>query len=172
MFNDTKMFTDIMKKLYESKKVTIGIDLDYSFEKMMETNETRLQFLNQIFTDIEEEKLSDECRELFNNSIRFISSFLNGDFKKTISVSEVYENDKNDCLIIPKQSDIDYLYSLINANMIMYESFYQDSEYTIELPKDSFNMNMKRILKVEYYNLAHLFGLTQSEIVEDDNKNL
>ena len=172
MFNETKIFTDIMKKLYESKKVTIGIDLDYSFEKMMETNETRLQFLNQIFTDIEEEKLSDECRELFNNSIRCISSFLNGDFKKTISVSEVYENDKNDCLIIPKQSDIDYLYSLINANMIMYESFYQDSEYTIELPKDSFNMNMKRILKVEYYNLAHLFGLTQSEIVEDDNKNL
>ena len=87
-------------------------------------------------------------------------------------MSEVYENDKNDCLIIPKQSDMDYLYSLINANMIMYESFYQDSEYTIELPKDSFNMNMKRILKVEYYNLAHLFGLTQSEIVEDDNKNL
>lgn len=172
MFNVTKIFTDIMKKLYESKKVTIGIDLDYSFEKMMETNETRLQFLNQIFTDIEEEKLSDECRELFNNSIRFISSFLNGDFKKTISVSEAYENDKNDCLIIPKQSDIDYLYSLINANMVMYESFYQDSEYTIELPKDSFNMNMKRILKVEYYNLAHLFGLTQSEIVEDDNKNL
>lgn len=77
MFNKTKIFTDIMKKLYESKKVTIGIDLDYSFEKMMETNETRLQFLNQIFTDIEKEKLSDECRELFNNSIRFISSFLN-----------------------------------------------------------------------------------------------
>lgn len=97
----------------------------------------------KIFTDIEEEKLSDECRELFNNSIRFISSFLNGDFKKTISASEAYENDKNDCLIIPKQSDIDYLYSLINANMVMYESFYQDSEYTIELPKDSFNMNMK-----------------------------
>lgn len=172
MFNETKIFTDIMKKLYESKKITVEMDLNYSFEKMMETNETRLQFLNQIFTDIKEEKLSDECRELFNNSIEFISSFLNGNFKKMFSVSEVYENDKDDCLIIPTQGDIDYLYSLIDANMVMYESFYQDSEYTIELPKDSFNMNMKRILKVEYYNLAHLFGLTQSEIVEDDRKNL
>ena len=83
MIKESKKFTDIMKELYESKRITTK--LNYSFKEMMESNKSRLMFLNELFNDIEVGNLSEECQELFKRNITFIKSFLNGDFKRNIS---------------------------------------------------------------------------------------
>lgn len=170
MLKESRKFAVVMKELYETKRVTMKVN--YSFEDMMKSNETRLKFLSEMFDDIEVGNLSEECQDLFEANIDFIKSFLNGDFKKTVAINKLYDDDKDHCLVIPKQSDIDYLYTLIDINMELFEAFYKDSEFMVKLPDNSFNMNMERVLNVDYYNLAHLFGLTQSEPVPDKKKNL
>ncbi len=170
MIEESKEFASTLKALYESRRITV--DLDYTFEDMMKSNETRLEFLNGLFDDVEMGNLSGECIELLDRSIDFIRAFINGEFKENIHVDKKFYEDESKCLIIPTQNDIQILYKIIEANLLLYKLYYKDNGYTIKLPEKSFNMNMTRVLNIDYHNLAHIFGLTQSEPEPDKKKNL
>lgn len=170
MIKETKQFKDILQRMYELER--INANLNYSFEKLMQSNLTRLNFLNKIFRDIKKDNLSNECRHIFDESIDFIFNYLNGNYSSEIEIPEKYNKDKNYCLIVPTQEDIQYLFSLIDLNVELYNNYYKDNEINLELPKNSFNMNMERVLVIKWKNLSHLLGLTQTELVEDKNKNL
>ena len=170
MLKTSQKVAEILKGLYESEKVTV--QLDYSFETVMNSNTNRMAFLNQLFENINTGKLSEECLALFDENIDFLHKFMNGEINVEISVPEVYANDANNCLIVPTQEDIKYLFSLIEANINLYETNYKSKRFALTLHNNSFNMNMGRILEIKYKNLAHLLGLTQNEQEENENKNL
>lgn len=170
MIKITKKINDIFKALYESEN--IYIIPKHSFSEIMESNESRIDYLNHLFDKIANNELSEECCILFKENIDFLHSFMIGDYNSELTIPQKYFDDKETCLIIPKEEDLEYLFKLIEANKKMYEALYKNKKIMIELPKNSFNQNMIRVLEIEEYNLAHLLGLTDSEPQPDPNKNI
>lgn len=170
MIDQSKKFYSILKELYNVSKDYIRYE--YSFDEIMNSNESRLDFLLQIFGAINEKKVNSTCKELFDKNIDFIYLYINGEYTNPISVSEKYFNDKNDCLIVPTQREMIDLFKLIKDNIVIYNALYKDEHYLLKLPDNTFNMNMYRILEIKYENLAHLMGLTESESKPDPKKNL
>lgn len=162
----SKKYAEVLKALYTSEKATIH--LDYSFEDMMQTNETRLSFLNDLFVQIEKNNLSDECLTLFAKNIEFLYDFINGKFDCEIAVPERFYEDMSDCKIIPTQEDIKYLFELIKQNVEVFSEIYEGRYFSIDLPDQSFNMNMTRNFEIKRKNIAHLLGLTEGK----DKSNL
>lgn len=162
----SKKYAEVLKALYTSEKATIH--LDYSFEDMMQTNETRLSFLNDLFVQIEKNNLSDECLTLFAKNIEFLYDFINGKFDYEIAVPERFYEDMSDCKIIPTQEDIKYLFELIKQNVEVFSEIYEGRYFSIDLPDQSFNMNMTRNFEIKRKNIAHLLGLTEGK----DKSNL
>ena len=170
MIEVSKKINNIFKTLYENEG--IQITSQYSFEDIMKSNESRIDYLNHLFDKIANEELSEECYSIFKDSIDFLHDFMNGNYSSELTIPQKYFDDKENCLIIPKEEDLEYLFKLIEANKEMYDFLYKNKEFIIELPKNSFNQNMIRILEIKEYNLAHLLGLTDSEPTPDPNKNI
>lgn len=170
MINISKQFNDIMQQMYESERITV--DIKHSYEEVMQSNLTRLKFINGIFKNIEKGKLSEEYRYIFDQNVDFIFNYFNGNYRTELTIPDKYNKDKEYCLIIPSQEDMQFLFSLIDLNVELYNTYYKNNEFILELPNRSFNMNMERRLTVKWKNLAHLLGLTQTELEPDKNKNL
>lgn len=170
MIKITQKINNIFKALYESEG--IQITSKYSFSEIIKSNESRIDYLNHLFDKIANDELSEECCIIFKESIDFLHDFMNGDYNSELTIPQKYFDDKETCLIIPKEEDLEYLFKLIEANKEMYEVLYKNKKIMIELPQNSFNQNMIRILEIEEYNLAHLLGLTDSEPILDPNKNI
>jgi len=170
MIKITRKIEEIFKSLYESEKVSIS--KYQSFDEIMESNESRIKYLIGLFEKIENDELSEECKKIFTKNIEFLHSFIMGDLNEEFTVPNKFFYDKEECLIIPNEAEIEYLISLIEANKTMFEHLYKNKGITIELPKNSFHQNMRRILEVQEYNLAHLLGLTESEPTPDPSKNV
>lgn len=170
MIKITQKINNIFKALYESEGVQIASK--YSFSEIMKSNESRIEYLNHLFDKIANDELSEECYIIFKENIDFLHDFMNGDYSSELTIPQKYFDDKETCLIVPKEEDLEYLFKLIEANKEMYEILYKNKKIMIELPQNSFNQNMIRILEIEEYNLAHLLGLTDSEPKLDPNKNI
>lgn len=170
MIENSRNINNIFRMLYESDKLkTITKN---SFEYVMKSNESRLDYLNRLFKKIKNNELNRETSIIFDENIDYIYSFINGEYNNELTVPKKYFDDKETCLIIPTEDDLDYLFKLIEANKKMYEMLYKNNKIIIDLPKKTFNQNMTRILSIEEHNLAHLLGLTESESTLDPNKNI
>ena len=132
----SKKINNLLKKLYDGTHVTLGIK--ESFAKVMETNGSRLMFLNILFDNINRDDLSEECRKLFDQNIDFIYAFMNGKLNMEIPVPKVYLEDMDKYEIIPTQDDIRFLFTLIEQNVKMYNLFYKNKEFYCVLPDNSF----------------------------------
>ena len=132
---------------------------------------SRLRYLNDFLEQAEKKKLNPACQKLLEKNIEFIKDFMNGEFSKEIDVPKKYFEDKSDCLIVPTETELEYLFNIIKSNKTMFEMLYQNNKFKIDLPKNTFNQNMTRILEIKKHNLAHLLGFTDSEPTPDPNKN-
>lgn len=167
MIELSKKMEEIFKSLYESERVNLGYEI--SFSDIMKSNVSRLEFLTKLLNDIEDNAVSFDTKQLIEDNIDFINSFLHGDYSKGIAVPKkyVYDMDKNS--IVPRDKDLDYLFTLIETNVDIFNYIYSDNDIILRLPDKSFNMNMERILQIKKKNLAHLMGLTESELGNKDN---
>lgn len=170
MENPSKRFELVFRQMYESEKINVKSNISYN--DIIKNNKSRLAFLNFLLDMAEKENLSFECKELLENNIDFIHSFLNGDYFVEIPVPKKYFDDMWDCLIVPSQEELNYMFSLIEQNVAIYDSTYKNCDFLLKLPDNSLNMNMYRVLEVKKKNLAHLIGLTDSEKQPNPNKNL
>ncbi len=161
----SRKYSEIMKDLLEASRIK------YSFNDIMNSNETRLSFLNELFINIEEDNLSDECLELFENNIDFLHKFINGEVESEISVPYEFFDDMDEFSIIPTQEDLKLLFKLVEINTKIFQTYYDNKKFYLILPDNSFNMNMGRILEIKYRNIAHLLGLNDSDPEESENKN-
>lgn len=165
MIKRTKKFYKVMKQLYDGTKVQTN--LNESFEEIMENNSSRLQFLNEMFDNINKNLISQELVQIFDESLEFIKSFINGEDTKTIEIPEKYYRDMNACTLVPTTSDMQLLFSSIDSIKKLYDLFYNSKEYDITLPKNTFNQYMTKTISIEKRNLAHLLGLTEHEDKEN-----
>ena len=170
MIKITRKIEEIFKSLYESEKVSISTY--QTFDEVMESNESRIKYLIGLFEKIENDELSEDCKKIFTENMEFLHSFITGDLNEEFTVPNRFFNDKEECLIIPNDADIEYLIKLIKANKEMFELLYENKGIIIELPKKTFHQNMRRILEIQEYNLAHLLGITESEPTPDPSKNV
>ena len=169
MIKNSKKISTIFENLYFSERATCGAP--YQFEQIMASNKSRLEYLNELLEKLRYKELNKETKRLLLENIEFIHSFINGKYNKSFSVPKKYYLDKDECSIVPTDTELDHLFHLIEANKTMFDLLYKGKKYTIELPKNSFNQNMVRVLQIQEYNLAHLLGLTDSEQEHDSNKN-
>ena len=166
----TKQIDDIFKALYKSEGISIS--QSYTYDQIIESNSSRLDYLNHLFEKIENNELSEECSNIFSENIDFIHNFMNGKYNRELTVPKKYFDDKELCFIVPQPEDLEYLFKLFEANKEMFEILYKNKRFMIELPRNSLNQNMKRILEIYEHNLAHLLGLTESEPTPNLNKNI
>ncbi len=164
---ESKKFENVMSCLYATSNARMSM----SFDNMMKDNISRLDFINGLFNDYKKEELSPECRRVFEDNIDFINSFINGEYNRFISIPRKYANDRDQYLIIPSQKEINYLLDLIKLNVRLYDAYYKDNEIIVELPNDTFNKNMTRILSVKEDKVAHLLGLTDSSLSDSKTSN-
>jgi len=170
VIEDSKKVEKIFKALCysETQKNNIG----YIYRKIMSSNESRLTYLNHLFNAIKRNEVNDSCESIFRQNIDFLHEFMNRQNNEEISVPYKYFKDKEDCLIVPTYDELEYLFDLLEANKDMYERFYQNKKFILELPNKTFHQHMTRILEIHDHNLAHLTGLTESEYEPDPNKNI
>lgn len=165
-------FYNIFKSLYESSHGIITRDFP-TFDDAFEDNSTRVRFIERLFDNIDSEELSDECKEIFQNSIDFLHSYIIGDYSKSIEVPQLFFQDAFDGTYLPNTEDLNYLFSLLESNLRMFHQFYEGKNFLLKMPENSFNKGMNRIIEVREYNLAHLLGLTEHEGKENnESKNL
>lgn len=170
MIKESQRLSNIFEALYKTAKR--DINFTYTLDEMMESNETRLSFLIELFNSANNNSLKNESLIIFNKNIDFIHDYINGECNKERKVPEKYIKDMDSSTIVPTTKEIIDLFKLIKENISMYNTLYKNEHYLIKLPDDTFNMNMYRALEVRYENLAHLMGLTETEIINDPNKNL
>ena len=170
MIEITKKVNDIFKALYEGEG--INVSLYNSYDQIMESNESRLDYLNHLFEKINANELGEECTKIFKENIDFIHSFMKGEYNTEFTVSKKFYEDSSYCLIIPNPEDLEYLFELFELNKKMFDNIYKNNKFIVDLPKISFNQNMTRILEVRERNLSHLLGLTDSEYELNPKKNL
>lgn len=171
MIEDSKRFKDYFLYLYE----TNNNQEEISFEEIFQTNTTRLEFINSLFEKYNNHSLSYKGEYAFESTIDYIYSFMNGEQKETaLSIPKKYFNDSTQGSIIPTIKEVEYLLKLIEHNSYMYETIYANNPLYLELPDDTLNQNMTRILEIKRKNVAHLLGLTEHESLDnpDDNKNV
>ena len=164
---ESKKFENVMSCLYKTSNARMST----SFDNIMKDNISRLDFINGLFNDYKKEELSPECRRVFEDNIDFINGFINGEYNHFISIPRKYANDRDQYLIIPSQKEINYLLDLIKLNVRLYDAYYKDNEIIVELPNDTFNKNMTRILSVKEDKVAHLLGLTDSSLSDSKTSN-
>lgn len=172
MVTNTEKVEKILKTLYYTEKEGQDRFTRGSFDKIMESNETRLNYLNHLFNAVKKNELNEYCFCIFKDNIDFLYEFMNGGYRKEFHIPIKYFKDKDECLIVPTQDELEYLFELLEANKEMYELLYKDKKFILELPKKSFNQNMTRVLEIHEHNLAHLVGLTETEIELDPRKNV
>lgn len=170
MIKITEKIDNIFRALYESE--AISVYQNYSYDDIIDSNESRLNYIIHLFDKIENNELSEECNDIFKQNIDYLYAFINGELETELTVPKKYYADTENCLIVPQPEDLEYVFRLFEANKEIFDMLYKNKKFMIELPKNSFNQNMKRILEVEEYNLAHLLGITDSEPNPDPNKNL
>lgn len=173
MIGASKRFYEYFLKLYEANNANIFSRKD--FEEIFENNASRMEYIISLFEGYKHNALTSSGKQVFNETIDYIVSFINGDKKdKEIRIPKKYFNDKDIGAIIPTMDELNLLLKLIESNKVMFETFYKDNEIFIKLPDESFNQNMSRLLEIKEHNLAHLLGLTEHEdyLNPDPSKNL
>ena len=169
MYEIQEKLNNIFKALCNSNNAIVVTNANY--DQIMESNESRIDYLNKIFDKIENGDLNESCLNIFEENIDLLHDYINGNLSIEFSVPQKYFYDKEDNLIVPSQEQLDTLFEILGKNKKMYERLYKNKEFFIKLPDNSFNQNMVRILRVYEYNLAHLVGLVETEKVEDPTKN-
>ena len=169
MINVTKKVESIFRELHQRENK--GVIYRDELKKIMESNESRLRYLIHLFQKLNQDKLTKSCANALKRNINFLTDFMNGSFESEMDIPTDYHKDKEKNLIIPTEEDIEYLLNLFESNVEMFNLLYRDKRFLINLPDKSLNQNMIRILEVKYYNLAHLLGLTETELTPDPNKN-
>lgn len=172
MIKSAKKFREYFHDLYKANCTSIFINK--SFDEIFDSNKTRIEYINKLFENREAHKLSCEGERVFEETIDYIVSFINGKEKgSNITVPEKYFKDMAVGAIIPTFEEMAFLLKVIKSNKIMYEMFYEDTFLYVKLPDESFNENMIRILEIKKHNIAHLLGLTEYEdITNNPSKNL
>lgn len=161
MIEKSRQFYQIMKLLYD--KTSVEINLPFTFNEMMESNSSRLEFINKLFANINYGNVSSELADTFSASIEYIHRFMNGEDVRTLEVPQKYFEDMDDCVLSPSKADLETLFAYIDTIKIVYQSYYEGQDIVIKLPGETFNQNMIKIISIEKRQLAHLLGLTEHE---------
>lgn len=169
MIQISKKIERIFRNLYELEQEQRGNRT--CFEKIMESNESRLNYLNHLFNVIKRNEVNEYYYYIFDDNIGFLAEFMNDMYKNELTVPTIYFKDKDDCLIVPEMDELEYLFKLFESNKEMYETVYKDKKFILDLPNKTFEQKMTRVLEIHEYNLAHLVGLTETEIEPNPNKN-
>ena len=173
MIKSSRKFKEYFKKIYDSNHLENFCDK--SFQEVFSSNQTRMEYIYELFKEYERNRLTFKGKDVFEETIDYIVDFINGKEKSSsLTVPSEYYNDQSLGAIIPTDEELYALLKLIKANKIMFEVMYRDNPFTLKLPNQSFNQNMTRILEIKEYNIAHLLGLSEHEDINnpDPSKNL
>ena len=173
MIRNSKRFYDYFRGIYEANCGSLRSNK--SFEEVFEDNESRMEFIIEMFDAVDANQLSYSGRRVFEETIEYIVAFMRGDRKRTdIKVPTKYFEDESMGAIIPNLAELDFLLKLIKTNKTVYEMYYKDNLLVLDLPDETFNQNMQRCLEIKDHNLAHLLGLTEFEdpAKPDPSKNI
>ena len=170
MISESKKIENLFKAMFNSYNINVNSNVSYN--DIMESNNSRLTFLNKLLEEAINNNLSQDLLDILDNNIDFIYSFMNGDFNSELAVPERFFFDMEECTIVPNDQDLDYLFYLIETNLDIYNKLYGNKNILLTLPNMSFNMNMVRVLEIKKRNLPHLMGLTESEQKDNSNSNL
>lgn len=173
MIKSSKKFMKYFQELYEANCSSIFVGKD--FEEIFESNKSRIEYINKLFEEYNNRNLNHRGIDIFEETIDFIYSFINGKEKgSNVTVPKQYFEDKSTCSIVPSLDEMNFLLKLIDNNKVMFEMIYENNPLYLKLPDESFNENMTRILEIKKHNIAHLLGLTEYEDINslDPSKNL
>lgn len=173
MIRNSRRFHDYFREIYEA--ATGDLSVSKSFEEVFKDNESRTEFILELFDAFDKNKLSYGSSRIFEETIDYIVAFMKGDRKgRDIKIPVEYFEDESMGAIIPSMEDVVFLFKLIQANRKIFDMYYKDNVLALQLPDNTFNQNMARFLEIKEHNLAHLLGLTEFEDPNkpDPNKNL
>ena len=170
MIESARQFKMHFKDLYDSNRSIIKEDI--GFDRIFESNKSRMQFINFLFDQHKKGKLTYNGEFAFMSTIEYIVDFINGKLKEAdLSVPKKYFDDSSMSTIIPTLKEVEYLLRVISYNSYMYNNVYDNNPLYIKLPEDTFNQNMTRVLEIKRKNIAHLLGLTEYEDPRELNSN-
>lgn len=169
MITLSRKVESIIKELHQRENR--GKIIPSELNEIMKSNENRLRYLIHLFEKVEEEKLTKSCRDALKRNIDFLIDFMNGSYEYELTVPSKYYYDKEKNLIVQTNEDYEYLMRLLEANVEIFDLLYRDKRFMFHLPENTLNQKMVRVLEIKYYNIAHLVGLTETELTPDPNKN-
>lgn len=153
-------FYNEYKKLFECSQDLLYRKL--SFDDVFKDNESRCLFINSLYELRYSQIASEKFNEQFDKSISFITKYMLGELDSQVDIDSRYFDDKEDNTIIPTNDELRTLFHYIECCKMVYEDFYKDKSFILELPKNTFYQNMTRIISIDEKNLAHLLGLTET----------
>lgn len=156
----SQIYSDYFRKLYDS--FCGEIEFDDSFEKVFKNNTSRLKFLNTIYDYLNENKLSDDFVNLFNESIGAISNYIDGSFECGIAVPSSFRNDIEGCYI-PTERELRFLFGLMKICCDFHATIYDGKEFSLLLPEGTLDQNITKLFSIKKENLPHILGLTEHE---------
>ena len=161
MFEFSIKFYDYFRELYEINYKDLN---KTDFDEVFKNNTSRMEYILSLLEQFEKNNLNYSELKYFEEPIKYIVEFMKGNKKnRDIIVLDKYFEDESVGAIIPTMEEFDSLLKIIASNKKTFDTFYRNNSLSLELPEDSFNQNMIRVLKIEDYNLAHLLGLTEHE---------
>lgn len=162
MINDSKEFYKSFKDLYIASNR--GSYTQDEFEMIFKNNQSRINFLNKIFKDIKTNNVDREFKEIFERKIDIIYKYINGETRvPPLEITKNFINDENKNTIVPTNSELIAFFKLIEKIKEIYDKTYKDSILKIELPDNSLNQNMIRLLQMQDKDLASLLGLLNED---------
>lgn len=162
----SRLFYEVFKSVYDCLKDDSNLEIE--FDEVFKDNESRLSFLNMIFDKIEQGQLSDEFKYVFNGSIVFLENFISGKIKdldafaSSIEVPHVFAGDEQG-IYVPYEHDLRLLFGLVKICSNMHEELYEGQKICIQMPNNTFNQQIIKMMEIKRQNLAHLLGFTENE---------
>lgn len=173
MFEFSEKFCEYFYELYKITNKYLKTTQD--FNDIFENNASRIEYVISVFDEIEKNNSYFSKLNYLEELLKYIVEYMKGNKKgRNIKVSDEYFKDESVGAIIPTMEEFNFLLKMIENNKSIFDRFYKNKSLFLELPNNSFNQNMERVLKIEDYNLTHLLGLTEYEDPHNtiESKNL
>lgn len=164
MIEETQKFADILRDLYNKSKSELHLNI--TFEEIMSSNLSRINFINSLFDYIEKGNLNAEFSQQFIKNIEFIKTFITAkNINSSIPIDRKYFDyslDDNKT-IIPNKRDLMLWMHFLKFNVEQFNLYFNNNIMVLRLPDGTLNQNMYKIFTIYKRNLAHILGITETK---------
>lgn len=141
-------------------------EVNMSYEEVMSSNNTRLDFLiNSVDIALKKKNMDTNTAELILSMYDNIYSYLFEQSKlEELTIPNEMKDNLKDNMSLPNSSQLLYAITLVQTNKKIFNKYFADKDLSQTI-REGLHTNITEVLRIRKENVSHLIGLTNDDSI-------